>query len=231
MTRVPAPEAFTIPARIADEVARHVEWSIVYGELKPLERLREEEFTDRYAVSRSPIRAAFDRLERDGLLVRLPRRGVTVAPMSEADLLELYGVRVALEGQAAKEAARARRPDDLAAMRDALSAMRAAAETGDIRAFFRENLALSTATYGATRNATLQRLLAIIEKQARRYRFVAFERRPHLVAASIEGNARFLEIVEGGDGEAAEALMRGLIERSRDELRAVLAEIMEAGDG
>ena len=227
---MPEPDGFVVPSRIADEVARHLEWSIVYGDLRPMERLREEEFTGRYAVSRSPIRMAFEQLARDGLLVRLPRRGVTVAPMSDADLRELYGVRIALEGQAANEATRAATPDHVAAMQAALEAMRSASEAGDIRAFFRENLRLSEATYHATGNATLQRLLAIIEKQARRYRFAVFARRPHLVAASIEGNARFLDIVEAGDAEAAEALMRRLIERSRDELRAVLPEIVAEAD-
>ncbi|MEM9223092.1 MAG: GntR family transcriptional regulator [Pseudomonadota bacterium] len=220
-----APLTFHVPGRIADEIALHLEWQIVFGELAAGERLREEVVTAQTGVSRSPIRAAFDQLEHDGLLVRLPRRGVVVAPLSLEDLLELYGVRISLEGQAANEAARSASTEDVALMTGALNAMREAHDGGDIKGFFRANVQLSAAAYSATGSATLQRLLGIIEKQARRYRFMAFERRPNLMAASVAGNERFIEIVEAGDGDTAEALMRQLIARSRDELAEALAGV------
>ncbi len=219
------PSTFLVPGRIADEIAVHLEWQIVFGELAPGERLREEVVTAQTGVSRSPIRAAFDQLEHDGLLTRLPRRGVIVPQLSLDDLRELYGVRISLEGQAANEAARCASPADIAAMTDALNDMRQAHDAADLKAFFRANVQLSAASYRASGNATLQRLMGIIEKQARRYRFMAFERRPTLMAASVAGNECLIEIVEAGDGDAAEALMRQLISRSRDELAAILTRV------
>ena len=206
------------PARIAEELSQDLEWAIVYGDLAPGLRLREEDISERYQVSRSPVREALNRLERDGLLVRRPRRGVTVPILAQDDLVELYGVRLSLEGQAAGEAARCRGPDDLVALASARADMETAARAGALRDFFRANLAFSRAIYRATGNLTLQRLLAIIEKQARRYRFVAFSGNRGLIDVSLAGNRRVLETIEARDLAAAEAVTRELIANSRDEL-------------
>ena len=221
---------FQIPRRIAEGVAEHLEWQIVYGVLEPEARLREEDVSERYQVSRSPVREALDHLERDGLLIRLPRRGVHVAPVSESDLRELYGVRVSLEGQAASEAAIARSQPDLLAMKTALGAMEQAMHEADVRGFFRANVGLSEAIYRATGNATLRRLLAIIEKQARRYRYIAFARRPNLIAASVAGNSRIVAAIERSDGDAAETITRDLITNSQHQLRDVLVSLTAGTD-
>lgn len=225
------PLDFEVPRRIADEVTVHLEWAIVYGDVEEGTRLREEDVSARYGVSRSPVREAFDSLVRDGLVTRLPRRGVSVPYLSRQDFFEIYAVRLSLEGQAAAEAASHHTEGDLDAMNRALADMQGAAKADDVRAFFRANLALSNAIYLATSNATLQRLLAIIEKQARRYRFVAFERRHNLIAKSIDGNRAIVATIAARDCDAAERTTRALIVNSRDELAGTFNERVESENG
>ncbi|MDE3206653.1 MAG: GntR family transcriptional regulator [Acidobacteriota bacterium] len=80
--------------------------SIVSGRLTSGTRLRERNLADELAASRVPIREAILRLEAEGFVQTSPRRGATVAHLHLTDVEELYDVRLALEVQAARLAAR-----------------------------------------------------------------------------------------------------------------------------
>lgn len=87
---------------------RVYEWvrnRIIDGTLEPGSRVREREVADELGVSRIPIREAFPRLEAEGFLRTLPRRGAVVAPMEREDIVELFDVRASLEVLAARLAA------------------------------------------------------------------------------------------------------------------------------
>jgi DNA-binding GntR family transcriptional regulator len=90
--------------RVADQVYRSLRRSIVMGELKPGSRLREVEVAAALKVSRTPVREAVSRLIGDCLVRELPTGGVEVVD-STAELFEIYHIREALEGCAARLAA------------------------------------------------------------------------------------------------------------------------------
>ncbi len=124
----------------------------------------EEELCERYGISRSPVREALRLLEGTGLVIRRPRQGVRVAPMSLADLDQIYSCRVKLEALAAEGAARSANPVAVAGeLSVALAAMRSALEAGDVERCFDANVALTEALHEASGNAVLQRLLAIVQ--------------------------------------------------------------------
>ncbi|NEU30904.1 GntR family transcriptional regulator [bacterium LRH843] len=70
---------------------------ILIGELKPGDFLTEREFVDRFEMSRTPIRSAFDRLEAEGLINNFPNKGPIVAEISVRKAIDIYDVRIALE--------------------------------------------------------------------------------------------------------------------------------------
>ncbi|MDJ0951098.1 MAG: GntR family transcriptional regulator [Alphaproteobacteria bacterium] len=218
--------ALRIPESIASELARVLEDAIIYGEIEPGTRLREEEVSVRYGVSRSPVREAFRLLERDGLAIRATRRGFKVSEVGRRDLREVYSCRVALEGLAAEQAAAARTQAQVAAMRRLLADMGAAKAARDARAYFAHNVALTGLIYEATGNETLQRLLSRIEKQARRYRFMAYVTRPALIAQSETGNRRIIDAIADGKPETARDITEGLI---RTSWKAIDAHLESAG--
>jgi DNA-binding GntR family transcriptional regulator len=104
---------------------------IVGGTLVPGERLIEEQLTQRYGISRAPLREALRLLGQQGLVEHLPRRGVRVSTLSERDVQELYGLRDVLERYAVDVALPMGTEADLAPIRAALQEMRAAATAGD----------------------------------------------------------------------------------------------------
>jgi DNA-binding GntR family transcriptional regulator len=86
----------------ADDIALEIEQAILAGELAPGTVLRQEQLSDRFAVSRTPVREALRQLAALGLVSFVPNRGVRVRPLSRQDLREAFLVRAELEGLAAE---------------------------------------------------------------------------------------------------------------------------------
>ncbi len=103
----------------ADEIALTIEEAIVSGELPPGTVLRQEQLSERFAVSRTPIREALRRLAALGLVSFVPNRGVRVRTLSREELHEAFLVRAELESLATELAAPRMTEDDLAELEDA----------------------------------------------------------------------------------------------------------------
>lgn len=217
---------FRLPDVLAKELARALEEEILYGQLPPETRLVEEEVAQRFGISRSPVREALRLLEQDGLVVREARRGIWVAPIGRADLDSVYSCRVALEGLAAEQAAHARKPEHVAALRDAFAAMQKAHADSDVRGYFQANLRFTDATHDAADNPTLRRLLNSIGKQAQRYRYLAYSKAPNMMKLSLAGSRDILSAIVAGNPSKARDITAALIRRSWETVgRALDAEI------
>ena len=100
----------------ADEIALEVEREIVTGELAPGTVLRQEHLSERFSVSRTPVREALRQLAARGLVSFEPNRGVRVRSISAHELREAFLVRAELEALATEVATPKMTPDDLAEM-------------------------------------------------------------------------------------------------------------------
>jgi DNA-binding GntR family transcriptional regulator len=217
-------EVLIRPQVMPQRLAEALESAIVFGELAPGERIIEEDIASRYDVSRSPVRDALRRLEADGLVVRVDHRGARVTPISRPDLDEVYLCRIELEGLAAQLAAkRWAHPAD-AEFAAKLAAMRAAFKASDIRSYFIANVEFTDAVHRASGNATLQRLLKSIGKQALRYRYLAYQSAPKLMGMSVEGNREIIDLIRARDGARARRITAQLIEKSWRAIRDVIPD-------
>ena len=90
------------PGPSADEVVRVLEFDILFGRLKPRERLVEDALMARFVAKRHAIRRALDELVRIGIVVRAPNRGATVRDFSAQEVEEIYELRELLQGRAAE---------------------------------------------------------------------------------------------------------------------------------
>jgi DNA-binding GntR family transcriptional regulator len=97
----------------ADDIAGLIEEAIVSGELTPGSVLRQEQLSERFGVSRTPVREALRRLAALGLVSFEPNRGVRVRTLSRDDLREAFLVRAELEALVTEEAARKMTPENL----------------------------------------------------------------------------------------------------------------------
>ncbi|PSK85942.1 DNA-binding GntR family transcriptional regulator [Murinocardiopsis flavida] len=140
---------------------------IVTGRLETGAPLTELALADRYGVSRTPIREALRRLLQDGLVERF-ERGMRVRGRSPEEILEIYGVRVVLEGCAARAAAENRSELDLVRIRRAATAM-TETDVSDPYAMAAANRAFHEMVWAAAHNNTLLDLLSRLNDHLARY--------------------------------------------------------------
>jgi len=213
---------FRTPVVIAQDLAAHVARRIVFLELAPDARLVEEEVGAAYGVSRSPVREALRLLEAQGLVVRAPRRGIWVAPLTLEDANEVYACRKPLEGLAAELAAREAPDASGRNLNTALAALRRAADS--VRAYFLANVEFTRAIHDMAGNRTLQRLLGDINMQSQRYRYYAYLKAPDLIARSIKGSEQLADAILAGNAVTARSLTEDMIHHSWWQIRRHLTE-------
>ena len=88
-----------IPENLTQQAYRAIQTEIITGQFDRRKRLTEEYFASRFGISKSPIREALNRLEAEGLISILPRRGAFVIDFSIEDVREIYELREALEAR------------------------------------------------------------------------------------------------------------------------------------
>ena len=91
------------PATLRDQIVDQIQIMICEKYFPPGSQLREVELTKQLGVSRTPLREALILLQRDGLVVNHPNRGVFVREFDDQDIEEIFSLRVALENLAAEK--------------------------------------------------------------------------------------------------------------------------------
>ena len=114
---------------LSDYVADQLRQAILVGQLKPNQRLVEEELAASMQTSRGPIRDALRMLENDGLVVRQSHRGAFVAELSTKDVMEIYTLREALESLAIKFTIQNATSDQIAELEQLVRTMEDLAKT------------------------------------------------------------------------------------------------------
>jgi len=122
---------------LREKVYHQLRADMIACRLAPGTEIRENELASRFGVSKSPVRDALMRLEREGLVITLPRQGYRVAPVSLADVQDMFHLRVALE-QACTERIVRRASDAQLAELDRFRHFEAAAWDGGFVAYNRE---------------------------------------------------------------------------------------------
>jgi DNA-binding GntR family transcriptional regulator len=141
-------------------VYRVLKAMIIDGELPAGEKLAQQKLAARLGVSRTPLLAAFSRLEQESLVRTVPRRGAFVRSYRREELLHIYDIRCRLEPLGARGAALAASPSDLAALRGLLADFDTAAAAGDDHALKRADFAFHMELMRCSGNGFLYDMLS-----------------------------------------------------------------------
>ena len=200
---------------LVEDAAERIREEILSGGLRQGEHLVEARIAEQLGISRGPLREAFKVLRSEGLLIDVRNRGTFVVRLTPTDVREIFDLRAAIESRAAKTLAQRAGGEEVCELRGLLDRLEAAAESGDVRAFARVDLAFHEAVCRLSGNRrlhavfardvpTMQALIKIDDQLYRSLADTAQEHRP------------LLEAIETGDPEAAAAGFERHVERARD---------------
>ncbi len=156
---------------LRDVVFNTLRQAILTGELKPGERLMEIHLANKLGVSRTPIREAIRKLELEGLVTMIPRRGAEVAQITEKSMSDVLEVRRSMDAFCVELACDRISSEELEKLEKACNAFAEAVETKDIRKIAQEDVALHDIIVRATGNLRLVQLINNLSEQMYRYRF------------------------------------------------------------
>ncbi|MCE7029605.1 GntR family transcriptional regulator [Jiella avicenniae] len=158
---------------LSAEISDRMRQMIMEGELKPGEKVPEKALTERFGVSRTPVREAVKILAHEGFVVLVQNRGAIVARHTADELRELFPVIAALEGAAGELAARHASDKAIAALGAQCIALREAYESADRPTYFTINQQIHAGILEAAGNPTIVRHHATLANRVYRARYQA----------------------------------------------------------
>lgn len=176
-------------------------WPPGYSEFEP-------QVASSLGLSRTPVREALLRLENEGLVRMVPRRGMYVVPLSAQDMSDIYDVLASLESTAAELFARREKDSaDLSELDASVVAMDAALARDDLDAWGQADEAFHRLLVDLCGNRRLAEMAATVSDQAQRARMISLRLRPKPVDSTAQHSA-ILEAIRAGDWQKAGRLTK-----------------------
>ena len=211
---------------LVDEAYRALKAAIRENVFPPGYQAAEPEIAQQLGMSRTPVHEAIIRLQEEGLVQVLSRRGVVVCAIAPSDIREIYEVTIALEGMAASLLARQAadvRPQAVAALEHETASMAAALAQGDLLGWAAADDRFHHLLTERCGNRRLARMASTVMDQSHRARLLTLHLRPPPVASAAE-HRQIIDAIRAGDAEAAEAAAKLHRVRARDALMPLLEQ-------
>ncbi len=161
---------------LREVVFESIRGAIISGILKPGERLMEVQLAEKLGVSRTPIREAIRKLELEGLVIMIPRKGAYVADLSIKDITDVLEVRSALESLAAGLAALRMTDEEIEELEMTAVQFNQAIEDNDFDKMVQKDIDFHDKIFKATRNEKLIQISNNLREQVQRFRIMYIEK-------------------------------------------------------
>jgi DNA-binding GntR family transcriptional regulator len=197
--------------------------SILHGKLKAGQRLIEETLANQIGISRTPVREAFHKLERDDLVSRLPKGGFAVREFTKEDVEEIFGIRIALESYASYLAAIHITEDKISALENKATESGNALDKGEDEKAVQLYTEFHDLLYKSCKSKKLIEMINNFRDYFYRYRS-ALLHAPDGFKTSISDHHQMIEAMKKKNPKLVERLVRNHLERGKE---IVLKEIHE----
>nr|WP_106788933.1 GntR family transcriptional regulator [Massilistercora timonensis] len=200
---------------LRDVVFNTLRQAILRGELKPGERLMEIQLANKLGVSRTPVREAIRKLELEGLVLMIPRKGAEVADISEKSLKDVLEVREALEELAARLACDKITKEGINRLKEAAQDFRSALKSNDITQMAEADVRFHDVICNATENQKLGQLLNNLREQMYRYR-IEYLKDQQVYEKLLSEHEEIIRHIEKGEkDEAARVVSRHIVNQAQ----------------
>lgn len=209
---------------LRDVVFNTLRQEILTGKLKPGERLMEIHLANQLGVSRTPIREAIRKLELEGLVTMIPRRGAEVAQITEKSLKDVLEVRRTLDALCVELACDRISGSELDRLRMACLKFEEATKTKDARIIAQADVALHDIIVKAAGNQRLVQIINNLSEQMYRYRF-EYIKDESMHGKLVEEHRMIYESISARDkSSAAEAAKRHIDNQQLSIMRQIRLE-------
>lgn len=189
-----------------NSLALDLESDIIFGRYPPGSRIVEDRVMERHDVKRHAVRAAFALLEKRGLLLRHPNRGVEVVDFTPDQVDLLYDVRIVLETAAAERTPLPCHPDIVIRLEEIAHGHAAAVACKEFRTVFKLNYEFHELQFSCCDNARLAELIGAHARAAQPIRVVKYEDEDHMANIVMQHFA----IIKALRGSSTEALVQAV---------------------
>lgn len=203
--------------------------AIITGKLGPGERLMEIQLAEEMGVSRTPVREAIRKLELEGFVVMVPRKGAYVAGVSIKDIADVFEVRAALEALAASLAAERITDEELDQLERSLVSINEVSDGKNINKVVESDIDFHDLLYQASRNQKLINIITNLKEQLQRYRATSLAVTGRTKDAVDEHRA-IVEALAERNGELAAELARRHIENAENVMLEAIKKSKEFGN-
>ncbi|MDD3853582.1 MAG: GntR family transcriptional regulator [Syntrophomonadaceae bacterium] len=191
--------------------------AIISGALKPRERLMEIQLAEELGVSRTPVREALRKLELEGFIVMVPRKGAYVADLTFKDIADVFEIRAALEGLAAGMAAERITEEELEEMERLLAIKAEAIAHNDMEKLIEVDTKFHEAIYQASRNERLTAIINNLREQIQRYRTTTLSF-PGRSKQSLDEHRLLVEAIQSRNSQLARQVAQEHIENAENSM-------------
>ncbi|MFZ3172508.1 MAG: GntR family transcriptional regulator [Carboxydocellales bacterium] len=195
--------------------------AIINGNLEPGERMMEIQLADEMGVSRTPVREAIRKLELEGFVVMIPRKGAYVAGISLKDIADVFEIRAALESLAAALAAERITEEELESLECSLVKVAECTEADDLEALITVDTDFHDILYKASRNERLVQIVSNLREQIQRFRMTSLSQ-PGRMKDALEEHRKLVEALSERNIELARTLAREHIEFAESSMLEVI---------
>jgi len=155
---------------LRDVVFNTLREAILKGDFAPGERLMEKQLAEKMGVSRTPIREAIRKLELEGLVIMIPRKGAEVASITGKDISDVLEVRATLEALAVRLACKKMSEHDLNDLSAVNKEFKKAADEKDVKALIEKDVEFHDVIFHSSDNEKLIQIINNLREQIYRFR-------------------------------------------------------------
>lgn len=195
--------------------------AIINGQLAPGERLMEIQLAEELGVSRTPVREAIRKLELEGLVLMVPRKGAYVATFSMRDVVEVFEIRGALEGLAAALAAERITEPELEELERHLVKSAEIIDHADLQGMVEVDTGFHQILYQASRNERLAQIINNLREQIHRFRQTSLSY-PGRMKFALEEHREIVDAISARDSELARKLAQEHVENAENSMMQVI---------
>ncbi len=208
---------------LEEMVYERLEEEILSGSLARGTPLGEIALSTRLGVSRTPVRGALHRLAEDGLVEQQPNRGAVVLGINREDLIDIYDIRMRLEGLASASAAKRISDEELRELSDSVELSEFYIKRNDTEHLKQLDTEFHSIIYKASGNRLLNKTLSELHKKITAYRKLSLAV-PGRLVKSAEEHREILLAIKAGDSELADKLTSLHIKRALDNMLSAMPD-------